>query len=134
MRSRPTRAGILATGVALGGACDDELGQRQAANLDQVIHVVEQLRQAPNDAKRPWLDELARTPCDSPKACELQRLCMQAYTLHQSGLDQRDAAARQLEQAPNEARKNLAAATRDLGRARKLTVRCAEARARLTHR
>jgi hypothetical protein len=119
----------LATGSLV--ACHDEEEMARLSEAAETVRAVEQLRNAPNDAKRPRLTALEKLECTAKDVCDLQRICTKAYRRHQSALDSARALRHALDQdggtrkqAANY-RKLLSKAKRELERARFMTRQCA---------
>ncbi|HMJ15305.1 MAG TPA: hypothetical protein VK524_28010 [Polyangiaceae bacterium] len=100
-RREPLRAAASALLLVLS-ACRGETEQRGRGEAERFARAVSALRDADNAAKRPLLAALSAMRCAEPSACELQRVCSDAYRAHlegvqkseqvRSNLDARDAA------------------------------------------
>jgi len=131
VRQRHWHAVVLTFVVGSLGACDDEEELARLREAAETVRAVEQLRDAPNDAKRPRLAALEKLKCTAQDVCDLQRICTKAYRRHQSALD----SARALRHAVDrdgrtakqsaQAAKLLSKAKRELERARFMTRQCA---------
>jgi hypothetical protein len=125
----------LATGSLT--ACHDEEEMARLSEAAETVRAVEQLRNAPNEAKRPRLAALEKLECTAKDVCDLQRICTKAYRRHQSALD----SARALRHAMGQdggvrkqgrkAGKLLSKAKRELERARFMTRQCARQQGRV---
>ena len=118
--------------VALGvGACHDEEKLAQLREASATVRAVEQLRNAPNDQKRPLLMALEKLKCTAQDVCDLQRVCTKAYRRHQSALDSARALRHSMGQDGGTAKQSaksaqlLSHAKRELERARFMTRQCA---------
>jgi hypothetical protein len=72
-------AWVAASGIA---ACRSEEHREVSRDVAQVAFAVNQLREAPHDAKEAPLATLLALPCRFPPACELQQVCASAYQVH----------------------------------------------------
>ncbi len=124
-----TRGALACALCAALGACRGEAEAREREELGLISHRVDELRKAPNSAKRPALEQLRREPCSAVEACALQSQCVAAYERH---LGATDAVARVAKEAPDggASRAALTAtlrnAERDLKESVGLTASCAE--------
>jgi hypothetical protein len=119
------------------GACDDEEKLARLREASETVRTVEQLRNAPNDAKRPRLAALEKLTCTAQDVCDLQRICTKAYRRHQSALDSARALRHAIGQDGGtskqaaQASKLLSKAKRELERARFMTRQCARQQGRV---
>lgn len=67
------------TALVLLSACHGEAEQAHRTEAGRIAHAVENLRNAPNARKAPYLTSLERMPCSVPDVCELKRTCVDAY-------------------------------------------------------
>ena len=51
------------------------------------MHALQQLREAPNEGKRPLYKAFDRLPCGSKDLCDFKRVCSKAYARHLRALD-----------------------------------------------
>ncbi len=72
----------LCLAVVLAGACRGEEERAVSREVASVAHAVNQLREAPHNAKESPLAQLLAIGCKSAPACELQQVCVSAYRLH----------------------------------------------------
>jgi hypothetical protein len=63
-------------------ACRGEEERDVSREVASVAHAVNQLREAPHNAKETPLQHLTSITCKSAPACELQQVCVSAYRLH----------------------------------------------------
>ena len=119
------------------GACDDDEELARLRQASETVRAVEQLRNAPNDAKRPRLAALEKLECKAQDVCDLQRICTKAYRRHQSALDSARALRHAIGQDGGTAKqaaqasKLLSKAKRELERARFMTRQCARQQGRV---
>lgn len=78
MGSAPCRAAWALSALLLV-ACHGEAEQAHRTEAGRITHAVENLRNAPNAKKAPYLTSLERTPCSVPDLCALKRACVDAY-------------------------------------------------------
>lgn len=78
------RVALMAAWAAALGvcACRSEEHREVSRDVAKVAFAVNQLREAPHDAKEAPLASLLSLPCRFPAACELQQVCASAYQLH----------------------------------------------------
>jgi len=68
-------------------ACEDEQERARQAEAAALVRAINQLRDAPNEAKRPLHKALSKLPCGSDDLCDLKRICYKAYQRHLRALD-----------------------------------------------
>lgn len=76
---------MLGLGVAsagLSGGCTRDLVEAQRGEAARFVRFVEELREAPNDAKRAPLAALAAAECSAAPVCDLQATCVRGYSEH----------------------------------------------------
>ncbi|HEY2409665.1 MAG TPA: hypothetical protein VGI10_26855 [Polyangiaceae bacterium] len=115
-------------------ACGPSVEEKaEAGTLNRAIQV---LRNAPNPMKASSLAALAATRCERPELCTLRDRCADAYGLHVQGVEDEarakqmlatDAAAATIDAVLDRARD-------ELGRARPLVEKCADAQGDLQRR
>jgi hypothetical protein len=67
--------------------CDDEAQRARQAEAAALVHALQQLRDAPNESKRPLHKAFEKLPCSSEDLCTLKRVCSNAYERHLRALD-----------------------------------------------
>ncbi len=111
-------------------ACKTEKDEAARAEAGRVAHQVDQLRDAPNAAKPPFLKELEQLACVTPDVCALKQACVDAYTVQKHALDAiasvRHAAEQTGSEIPEGAALVLSQAEAELARARALATQCAD--------
>ena len=75
--------GWLSVAIVLDG-CGGGAAKAEAANL---VRLVTELREAPNQLKRGPLDRLAAMPCTAKDVCEARDACSDAYRHHVRGIE-----------------------------------------------
>ncbi len=120
--------------VAVWG-CRSQAEREASREIAQLIYMVGQLRDAPSNEKEEPLARLKQQPCSSPRACQLQQLCVQGYDLHTRALK----TASQVRKAMNQGNADTAGAAQllemsqqDLMRAKGLTEQCVALEGELT--
>lgn len=117
-------------------ACRSEAERELSREVASVAHAVNQLREAPNNAKETPLAGLRAMTCKSAPACELQQVCASAYTLHLEAVKMAAQAA-QLGNAgygPQLAADLLARAEKQLADAKLAAEHCVELEGDFTRR
>jgi len=94
----PVRVSIAALGVAaaLLTGCPDS-GKAEASSL---VRIVDDLRSAPNDAKRAPLDRLRAAPCTAPDVCAVRDACVDAFSHHVRATDMTAEIRKRMEPGP----------------------------------
>jgi hypothetical protein len=69
--------------AALTGCADSKAKSESAA----FIHLLDTLRLASNDAKRPHLEQLRAFSCSVPQVCEARDACVLAFSHHVRGTE-----------------------------------------------
>src|SRR5690348_1408979 len=107
-------------------ACRGEEERAVRREVASMAHAVNQLREAPHNAKEAPLDELKRIACKSAPACELQQVCVSAYRLHAEAVQMGVQASQQGSEGygPQLAAELLARAEKQLADAKAGTERC----------
>jgi hypothetical protein len=88
---------VLVALVSPLSACSGDRERKQKAEVARVAHAVDVLREAPNEAKRPLLKALQATACVESDACELRRVCGDAYASHLAAIEGSRAVSAQLQ-------------------------------------
>ena len=113
-------------------SCSKTPDAARVAEAAAIAHAIDQLRQAPNSAKRPHLSALAKQPCTAPPICELKKLCHRAYAEHISALDEIAKATDELDRvAAAELDRRLESARSRLVAAEQAAQRCVTQQAAL---
>ncbi|HEV8247671.1 MAG TPA: hypothetical protein VGP93_17975, partial [Polyangiaceae bacterium] len=103
------------------------------AEAGQLSHAIDALRQAPNDAKAPALEQLRTLACTEADTCSVQSSCVAAYELHLRALTSIDQSKHLV--AVGDGGADLPAllgeAQQLLQRAKVLTQKCADAQGAL---
>ena len=100
-----------------------------------IARAIQQLRDAPNDAKPPALAELTKLSCAGADVCETRAACQTAYQEHIDALALTAAAKLKLSAGQaQEAAKLLGSAQDKLGQASSLVTLCTEREAALRRR
>jgi hypothetical protein len=81
-RTSPAVVGIIALLAAC--SCRGDPARDQASTL---VRLVNDLREAPNPAKRGPLDRLKSMTCSFPDVCEAQAACVDAFQHHVHGIE-----------------------------------------------
>lgn len=127
--SRLGHCGLWAWGLSLASTSCRSAEQRDVTReVATIAYAVNQLRQAPSDAKARPLEALHQLPCSSPPACELKQVCAQAYRLHVDALSLASQAAAAIRegQTAHGADKLLSQAERDLEHAKEGAHQCVQ--------
>ena len=74
-------------GSVAGLACRGEEERARQGEAAALVRAINQLRDAPNEAKRPLHKALDQLPCGSDDLCDLKRICYKAYLRHIRALD-----------------------------------------------
>lgn len=111
--------------------CRSEKEREASREIAAMAHLINQLREAPNNAKAEPLRAAGDVPCKAAPACELQQVCVQAYRLHADAIELGVSASR-AETNPQLVRDVLARAERDLALAKDGMDRCVALQGELT--
>lgn len=125
--------------LALLTACHGEAEQAHRTEAGRVAHAVDNLRNASNAKKGPFLTSLERMPCSVPDVCELKRTCVDAYQRQLKALAGVRAVRRSLarDAAPGAAASAagvLDSAQKELVDAKHRTEHCADLQGTVTRR
>lgn len=96
-----------------------------------MAHLINQLRDAPHNAKADPLRAASDVECKSAPVCELQQVCVQAYRLHADAV-QLGVQASRSDTNPDLVREVLSRAERDLALAKDGMQRCVALQGELT--
>ena len=111
-------------------ACHGEGDQAARSEAGALARGVQVLRDAPNDAKRPFLSALEALPCSAADRCDLKKGCDAAYSLQVQAWDAiaavRAATRDSTAVVPPEAALLLSRSSADLARASALAKECAD--------
>jgi hypothetical protein len=114
--------------VGLGG-CRSQAERELGREVSLHSHLINQVRDASSDARATKLAALQAAACKAPEVCQLQQVCLQAYTLEAKTL----AVVQQVKAAVLSGAGNaetgvqlLTSSERDLEHAHALMVRCVE--------
>lgn len=120
-------------GGTVGGTvgCRSEKERAVSREIAQMTHLINQLRDAPHNAKAAPLRAASDAPCKVAPACELQQVCVQAYRLHADAV-QMGVVAGRAESSPERVRDVLERAERDLAVAKEGMERCVALQGELT--
>jgi hypothetical protein len=127
--SRVVTVGVVS--LVCGFGCRSEKEREISREVAAMAHLVNQLRDAPHNAKEEPLRAATAVHCKSPQACELQQVCVQAYRLHADAILLSVHASRS-DTTPDVIRDVLARAERDLGVAKDGMERCVALQGELT--
>ena len=120
---------LLGLPLAIDG-CKSQAERQLSRDVARIAHRVNELRNAPNNAKLVPLEKLREEPCEQAAVCELQTLCVQAYSLHVKSIQATSGLRERLRSddvpAGLSAGLVLEAAEKDLKRSRTLIQRCLE--------
>lgn len=100
-------------------------------------HLINQVRDASGEPRAAKLAALEAAPCKTPEVCQLQQVCLQAYTLEAKTLEvvNRVKAAVLTGTGNRESGVELLSASeRDLEHAHQLMVRCVEVQGELVRK
>lgn len=137
-----TRGWLLLAFVAASFAtsCRSSEARRREAEALALAHVIDALRDAPNEGKSAALERLRGTACEDPEVCALKAACVAAYERHESALGASGRARTLLSQPDGGTQAALAAAA-ELNRAqaqleesRSLTDSCVSLQGELTRK
>ena len=67
--------------------CENEAERQRRTEAAALVHALNQLRDAPNEGKRPLFKAFEKLPCSAKDLCELRRICAKAYERHLRALD-----------------------------------------------
>ena len=116
--------------LSAASSCHGEAAEAQRSDAGRLVHAVAELRDAPNDGKRPLLKALEQLDCAAPDLCEFRKTCVSAYSLDVDALDGLDAVKRATADARVPVSKSavelLARSEGALGRSVELAKRCAD--------
>ncbi len=112
-------------------ACRSEKEREVSREIAAMAHLINQLRDAPHNAKAEPLRLASEIQCKAAPVCELQQVCVQAYRLHADAI-QLGVQASRSESNPDLIRDVLARAERDLGLAKDGMDRCVALQGELT--
>jgi hypothetical protein len=125
--------------LALAGAslcgCRSQAEREASAEIARIAYAVDQLRDAPSNAKQQPLELLQKEPCSVPQACELQQVCVQGYSLHLRALQAASSVRAALQSGkanPEIAAELLQNSEQDLTKAKALSDRCVALEGELT--
>jgi hypothetical protein len=123
---------LLLTGLVSCGSTREAAEQKSAA---QIARAIELVREAPNAAKAPALDRLAKLECTGVEACAVRDTCAAAYREHVDAVALTEVARSRLtEGKTNEAAKLLVSAQRKLSEASSKVAGCTDREAALRRR
>jgi hypothetical protein len=123
--------GVLLAACALAGfsGCRSQAERELGREVSLHSHLINQVRDASSDARAAKLAALQAAACKAPEVCQLQQMCLQAYTLEAKTL----AVVKQVKAAvltgtgnPESGVQLLTSSERDLEHAHALMVRCVE--------
>lgn len=120
---------VLTASFTLG--CRSEKEREVSRELARMTHLINQLRDAPHNAKEAPLLAASAEPCKAAPACELQQVCVQAYRLHADAV-QMGVVASRAGSKPELVRDVLERAERDLALAKEGMERCVALQGELT--
>jgi hypothetical protein len=111
-------------------ACKSQEERQLARDVARIAQRVNDVGDAPSNNKVAPLAQLRGEHCEQAAVCELQTLCVQAYSLHVKSVEATTALRQRLrnEREPDElsALEVLQVAEKDLERSRRLIQRCLE--------
>ena len=132
---RRERAWLGAVLVATLLGCKSDAERARLGQVARLADHIDRLRRADNPDKRALLQALAGIDCPDAEACALKDLCLRAYSVHQSALDQIESlqhlAEQQLTAAPPDTNARLERAQAQLEQGKTLGENCAEEQVRL---
>lgn len=133
MRTAVYTGAVIATAFAVCG-CRSAEQRETSREVARVAHLVNQLRDAPHNAKEQPLSELLAAECTSAPACELKHVCASAYRLHADAVELGVQAGKQRPDGygPVIAADLLKRAEKQLGDAKAGTERCVQLQGELT--
>ena len=115
--------------------CKSDAERVRLGQVARLADHIDRLRRAANPDKGALLQALAGIDCPDAEACALKDLCLRAYSVHQSALDQIGSLQRVAEQAlaptPADVPASLERAQAQLEQAKTLSEKCAEEQVRL---
>jgi hypothetical protein len=119
--------------------CRSTEAREREAEARRLAHLVDQLRDAPNAAKAPLLEQLRQAGCESEDGCALKAKCVSAYERHLAALTASQRAKDLLasDAGPDSAllaAGELSQAESELAKARALTETCVAAQGELLRR
>ncbi len=115
--------------VTSAWSCRSQSERDTEVEVARIAYAVKQVRDAANNDKLEPLSRLRAESCNTPLGCELQQLCVQAYSLHQRSLETTAKVRTALRSgnAPKEAAADLLAmAEKDLKQAKQMIQTCNE--------
>lgn len=125
---------LAACGVALAFTvcgCRSEAEREVSREVAAMAHLINQLREAPHNAKTEPLRVASEAACKAPPVCELQQVCVQAYRLHADAVALGVKASR-ADTSPALIRDVLSRVERDLTLAKEGMDRCVALQGELT--
>ncbi len=130
-------AAVALAFVAL--SCRSSEAREREAEARRLAHLIDQLREAPNAAKAPLIEQLRQASCESEDGCALKSKCVSAYERHLGALTASQRAKELLaSEAGNQgallAAGELSRAQSELEKARALTESCVSAEGDLLRR
>ena len=116
-------------------SCKSDAERVRLGQVARLADHIDRLRRADNPDKRALLQALGGIDCPDAEACALKDLCLRAYSVHQSALDQIESLQRLAEQTlaptPADLPASLERAQAQLEQAKTLSEKCAEEQVRL---
>lgn len=112
-------------------SCRSEQEREVSREVAAMAHLVNQVREAPHNAKAEPLRQASAATCKAAPVCELQQVCVQAYRLHADAVELGVSASRATND-PDLIRDVLARAERDLALAKEGMERCVALQGELT--
>lgn len=132
---RRERAWLAALLVATLLACKSDAERARLGQVARLADHIDRLRRADNRDKRALLQALGGIDCPDAEACALKDLCLRAYSVHQSGLDEIESLQKLAKQeatpAPPDLGVRLERAEAQLVQAKTLSEDCAEEQVRV---
>jgi hypothetical protein len=122
---------VLVVAVLMLCACRSQQEREVSREIAAMAHLINQLREAPHNAKTQPLRAASELGCKAAPACELQQVCVQAYRLHADAV-QLGVVASRAEDNPTLIRDVLERAERDLTLAKEGMARCVALQGELT--
>lgn len=135
IRSSAYTLAVIATAFAVCG-CRSAEQRETSREVARVAHLVNQLRDAPHNAKEEPLSQLLAIDCTSAPACELKHVCASAYRSHADAVDLGVQASKQGSDGygPLIAADLLKRAEKQLADAKAGTERCVQLQGELTRK
>ena len=123
--------------LVLSVSCRGERDVAERSEAAAIARAIELARNAPREARAPFVEALASAPCSGDATCTARKVCVDAYSLERTAGE----ALRAVRHAvaadasiPSGAGELLLRAERDLAQARELTRDCADREAELRRR